>query len=244
MKRIYLLALAGLLATAAHAQTRVGIFGGFSMSNQIDHYEGFSYSNQLKAGGNAGAFLDIPLSCRLRLEPGLMYARKGGKQESSEDFILNSRGVIHADYKDKLSLSYVEMPLLLVYRFRMHRMGGFIAGVGAYGAICLEAHTTHSYKYSSAIDESGRTARKFSNELNIGEDTSDQVHRFDAGATGMLGYQWRSGWFLRGSVDLGLCNIIAGNNINGVRETEPNTPTSDPILKNISYMLSIGYVFK
>src|SRR4249919_1016175 len=100
MKRILLLAIAALLVINGSAQmrARLGVMGGLSLSQQVDHYEGPSYVNRLKPGFNVGAILNIPLSCRLSLQPGLIYNSKGGQQASTRYTAVGDAS-IRTDYK-------------------------------------------------------------------------------------------------------------------------------------------------
>lgn len=240
MKKLVLLATAGLLTmSAANAQVRLGLLGGVTANNQLDHYQGETSSNQLKVGFNVGGVADIGLGGNWSLQPGLLYVMKGGQQERSTADVSEAIGVMHTEVKDKLSLSYVEMPLLVKYKFN----SGLMLGVGPYAAVCVDAHTTYDYKVRLNGQDADNLTQKGSANLNIGDDSNDQIHRFDFGATGMIGYQMSNGWFLRGAVDLGMTNIVRSQNTNGFANSQPNTTTADPVSKNISYLFSVGYMF-
>lgn len=83
-----------------------------------------------------------------------------------------------------------------------------------------------------------------SRTLNVGDDSNDDIHRFDFGINGMLGYQMANGWFIKGSVDAGLLNVIRTDNIAAYQNSLPATVNnSDPSSKNMTYTIGIGYMF-
>jgi hypothetical protein len=244
MKKVILFAAGLLTVSMANAQVGFGVLGGVNANNQIDHYQGESVSNQLKVGFHVGGIVDFALNENWSIQPGLMYIMKGGLQERSAE--MNTEiGMLRTEVKDKLSLSYVEMPVNVVYKVPMNNGGALMFGAGGYAATLLEAHTVYSYKATINGEDVDAMTQGGKAKVAVGDDSNDQIHRFDFGATGMLGYKMANGWFVRGGVDVGLFDIIRANNTNGFANSQPNTTaaSANPESKNISYLLSVGYIF-
>jgi hypothetical protein len=237
MKKICLLASVALaITTSAKAQVQVGVMAGANANNQIDHYTGQTTNNQLKVGFHAGGLVDFGISRNFSIQDGLMYIMKGGQQE--REFV---NAGITSQIKDKLTLSYIEMPLTFVYKLPVGS-GRFMIGAGGYAAVCVNAND--KYKYQATMDGSEVSAMTMEGgkDLTIGNDAGEQIKRLDFGATGLLGYQMNNGIFVKASADLGLYNIVNGNSTYGFAGTQPVTTVNDPTSKNQSYMLTVGYM--
>jgi hypothetical protein len=87
MKRIFITALALLVAGALKAQDKVGsngpsfgIKGGVSFSNIIKT-DNSNFETDYVTGFNAGIFIGIPIIDRLSFQPELMFSQKGYKSD-------------------------------------------------------------------------------------------------------------------------------------------------------------------
>jgi hypothetical protein len=243
MKKVILFAASILAVSVANAQVGLGLIGGVNLNNQLDHYQGETVSNQLKVGAHGGGIADFSLNENWSIQPALMYIMKGGQQQRTV-FGTMAEGATETEVKDKLSLTYIEMPVNVVYKVPVGS-GKLMFGAGGYAAVCVNAHTAYSYKVKVNGEDKEAMTQKGDAGLRIGDHGTEQIHRFDFGATGMIGYMMSNGWFVRGGVDAGLYNIIKAKNTNGFANSQPNTTavSTAPESKNLSYLFSIGYMF-
>jgi hypothetical protein len=80
MKKIFILALGLLGATAANAQDiRLGVKAGLNLPNIIKDDGNNNFSTKVNPGFNAGVTLDIPLTSGIAFTPELLFASKGYK---------------------------------------------------------------------------------------------------------------------------------------------------------------------
>jgi len=243
MKKIGLLLASAFVAFGAQAQW--GLFGGVNFNHQIDHYQGPSTTNQIKVGAAAGVQYDISLNKNWSIMPALEYSLKGGEQQRTYQYYA-ADGIHQIQLKDKNSLHYVELPVDVVYKINMANGSKVFIGVGGYASVLLSAYSNYKYKNEVGGGDNplADVTASGTRTLHIGDKDGDDVHRFDFGLNGMLGYQMANGWFVRGGVDVGVFNIIRTDNIGAYQSTLPSTVTStDPTSKNLTYNLSIGYNF-
>ncbi len=107
MKKLALVLLAGFFFATAHAQFAFGIKGGANISN----VNGSDVTNiNSVVGFNAGAYLKVPLTRHLSIQPEVVYSGQGFKETTS--------GVSTTQIE-----SYVNVPVLLKYT---HFTGVFI----------------------------------------------------------------------------------------------------------------------
>ena len=182
-----------LLTSSVFAQTQTspvsnnvqfGIKAGPLFSSITTKTAGSNSTSGLITSLQAGIVADILLAPQFYFEPGLLFAGKGG--------IIN--GV-------KSSISYVEVPLDLMFKPQMGDAGAFgggtfFLGLGPY--------------FGNAIG---------GNNVVFGPNTGN-LKRFDAGANFQAGYQLPMGLNFSLTTDLGLINIMTnGDNNNGYHNT-------------------------
>jgi hypothetical protein len=230
------------LSNSANAQVRFGLLGGVNINQQVDHYQGETVANQAKTGYHAGVLADICLANNLTLQPGVMYILKGGLQQRSSE-MNTPDGLLENKVKDKLSLHYIEAPLTLTYRIGVGR-GNVVLGAGGYAAALVDAQTEYSTK--TELDGEEVPSQSFEDEKNlqIGNQPGDHVKRMDYGLVGNLGYEFASGWFLRGGVDMGLRNVLGDSHVPNFAASQSTAATNANSSKNVSYLFSLGYWFK
>src|ERR1700754_3260766 len=109
---LYLLILIFLLITSlntANAQTKVGIKAGVNFFSVMMRDEnGKKINTQSVPGMLVGLTVDIPVAGDIYIQPAAQYSRKGYKQESG--------GFYGSASNFKVSASYVEVPINLLYR--------------------------------------------------------------------------------------------------------------------------------
>lgn len=247
MKKIVLFGCALMLAShGIYAQTEAGtakrepmfgVEGGINLNNMLDHYQGETTSNQLKVGFHAGVIGDIMLTDHVYFQPGVRYIMKGGQQERSM-MLPGVGGMTEIETKEKVTLNYVDVPLNIVVKF-----GGddsrFFIGAGGYVSALLDART--KFKTETTTANEGESKVDGTRKLSIGNNDGDEITRMDYGVNGLIGWQMRNHWYVKGSVSAGLRNIASERDLSAWSSI---TPTATGSSKNISYLLTVGYMFE
>lgn len=204
MKSLLLTAAVSALALGASAQTSFSIIpeAGVNLANQRITIGGTKISSSTKAGFRGGANVAIGLGNNLSIQPGVFFAQKGASWEFGG---ASSESVIN----------YIEVPVNVVYYF-MDDQSGFFINAGAYGAAAVSGYT-----------KSGGVKTDYS----IGGDESkDNLRRWDIGFQGGVGYQLKMGLMVRAQYMLGATNIAHHNQ-------------SDDAIRNGTINLGLGYKF-
>ena len=120
----------------AQKQMFWGVKGAMAISahpgSGIKDNTGYTLSSENKLGFSLGAFLGIDLTSHLRLQPEILFTRKGSKKTLSSN--LNPLIGVKANY----TLDYLEIPLLLkAYLGKSKDPIGFYLGVGPYLAFLI-----------------------------------------------------------------------------------------------------------
>lgn len=214
--KIILMMVASSLSAAtisAQSKTSFGVRAGVNFHNLNGKFaNGDDLDYKLKAGFNAGVNAEIPLGPEVYLQPGLLYTTKGAKADGSDD---------------KINLSYLELPVNLLYRPEFGT-GHILVGVGPYVAYALSG----KIKPESGAD----VDFKFSNDITAAEELSGTpyVKRFDAGLNLLAGYEFMNKVSLQLNAGLGLTKI------NPKIEGEYDGKSS---MKNTGFGVSVGYRF-
>lgn len=83
-----------------------GVKAGVNLANVYDS-EGEEFDNEAKLGLAAGAFVSIPLSTYLGIQPEVLFSQKGFKATGS---------VLGSDYEFKRTTNWLDIPLLLAVK--------------------------------------------------------------------------------------------------------------------------------
>ena len=106
-----------LIAGSAFAQASFGVKGSFNMFNLAQKdADGDKIENKMIPAFDAGVFAEIPLADEFALRPELLFATKGAKTKSTDV---------------KIPLSYVELPILFLYKGGLSN-GKVLLGFGPY----------------------------------------------------------------------------------------------------------------
>ncbi|MFL5746254.1 MAG: outer membrane beta-barrel protein, partial [Niastella sp.] len=104
--KVLLIALATtVFALGAKAQdkTTFGVRAGLNFQNITgDDGDGHKYDNKLKTGINIGLNAEIPIAEDFYIQPGLLFATKGAKDDNYR--------------KINVRLSYLEIPINLLFK--------------------------------------------------------------------------------------------------------------------------------
>jgi hypothetical protein len=209
MKNLFVLLFFGLLVfffNPVSAQNiKVGLKGGYNAAN----WEGNAMNNfqsivqlsdghattEMRSGFHAGAYLSIPVTSFLTLEPGAFYSQKGmrlsGKLSSEKLDFLN----LQATLTNKAE--YVDVPLLAKV---------FVAdGFHIYGGPQV------SFLASNKIN--ARAGVLGVNVINHDINFDSQIRKTDVGLVGGIGYRFTNGFNLSGGYDYGLNTVDKGGHL-------------------------------
>ncbi|OFY68007.1 MAG: hypothetical protein A2V64_06775 [Bacteroidetes bacterium RBG_13_43_22] len=225
-KLLTLSAILILTTVALQAQVGFGLLGGVNFQNiNGKDGNGDKLENVLTVGFHAGANVNIPLAPEFYFQPGLLFSVKGAKNnffEPSEE--------VSGDYATTTKLSYIELPLNLLYRAQLGE-GYILLGFGpyvAYGVGGKENSDFGAISYERGV--------KFKSSVtNMGDLLENAYYKpFDAGANIFFGYELSMGVFCQLNAQLGMLKI----------NPEYDWVTDDKrSFKNTGFGLSIGYRF-
>lgn len=211
-----------LAATLAFAQgTSFGIIGGAGMQNlNGKDMLGDKLENDMIIGYHVGVNAQIPIAPQFYFQPGLLFSTKGGE---------NNTTIIATTITSTYKLSYIELPLNLVYKAELGG-GYFMLGFGPYVGYGIGGKAT--VKGGAVTLESDI---EFKNEVVIGDPlTTIYFKALDAGANILFGYELAMGVFAQFDAQLGLINI---------NPEDKRFPDSKAVIKNTGFGLSLGYRF-
>jgi hypothetical protein len=200
---------------------RFGVLGGVNFQNlNGKDYSGDQLENDMIIGFHAGVNVLIPIAPEFYFQPGLLFSTKGAKNVSE---------VLGTTFTTTIKLSYVELPLNLVYRGALSN-GFVLVGFGPYIGYGIGGKRTieggpvtveNDIVFQSVVETDD-------------EPTTPYLKAFDAGANVFAGYEMASGIFVQLNAQLGLLNI----NPEDKRITDDKSS-----IKNTGFGLSLGYRF-
>lgn len=222
--RLFSIALTLTFATSlAFTQSMVrekisfAILGGINLQNlNGEDAVGDKLVNDLILGYHAGINTQIPFAPQIYFQPGLLFTTKG-----TNDPV----GSATKKYK----LSYLEMPLNLVYKAILGN-GRIMIGFGPYLAYGIGGKVIT--EDGSEITESDL---EFKNVVETGDPlTTAYFKPFDVGGNIFAGYELASGLFAQLNTQLGLVKI---------NPEDRRISNDQSSVKNTGYGLSIGFRF-
>ncbi len=226
IKYLTLSAILILSSVAMQAQIGFGLLGGVNFQNiNGKNNNGDKLENGLLTGFHAGVNVNIPVAPDFYFQPGLLFSVKGAKNE-----FFNPDLKASGDYTTTTRLSYVEMPLNLLFRPQLGN-GHLLLGFGPYLAYGISGKETTQLN-SVSIER----PVKFKNSVEEWTDLVENAYYrpFDAGANILFGYEFAMGAFIQLNAQLGLLKI----------NPEYSWISDDQTAyKNTGYGLSLGYRF-
>lgn len=206
MKRYFLLFASVALSTIAFAQTKpsFGVKAGVTYAglqgdavNSLQSLMDFSngaITTSSKPGVFGGGFVNIPVSDKFSIEPGVYYAQKGYEMKGS----LSVKGAefLSANAKAQLNTSYIDIPVLAKVN---------VSGLQIFGGPQV------SYLADAKLRASAG-ALGF-NIINETIDAKNQFNEWDVALTGGLGYQFANGVSISAAYDHGLSKIDKNQNL-------------------------------
>ncbi len=223
-----LIALLFILSIPAQAQTIVGLRAGvnFSSVHFVDA-AGEHLHTEMIPRLQAGITVDIPLTPGLYLQPAAMYVGKGFKQDGA--------WLAGTDQEFKASVSYIEVPLHLLYKMWLGN-GKLLVGAGPYVGYGLGGRWEAEGQVSVGdivLTESHGDAI-FKRNVEDGEFGNYLYGKpWDYGANVMVGYQFSPKLTLQLHGQFGIANLTP--------DVDGTAPEGS--IRNKGYGLTIGYGF-
>ena len=215
-----ILMLSGSLVMAQgydKAKTSFGVISGINLQNLTGKdYNGDKLTNDMILGYHAGVNIQIPIAPQFYFQPGLLFSTKGAK---------NSIGSITSTTK----LSYIEMPLNLVYKAMLGN-GYFMLGFGPYIGYGIGGKVT-----TKGGDLELETDVEFKNVVETSDPLLTTYYKaFDVGGNIFAGYQMANGIFGQFNTQMGLVAI---------NPEDKRVTNDDSSVKNTGFGVSVGFRF-
>lgn len=168
-------------ATAPLGSTTYGVHAGVNWQNLTNK----DVTGKLATKFNIGVNAEVPVATDFYFQPGLSFATKGAKYNSTSN--------------PRINISYLELPLHFLYK-PMLGTGKLILGVGPYLAYAVGGKVK---------SDQGDATIKFKSSVTQAEWASGvpYLKHFDAGADFLFGYEFASRWSAQFNAQLGLVNI-------------------------------------
>lgn len=191
-----------------------GIRAGVNFTNiNGKQYDNSDVNGKIKTGFNVGVNAEVPIGTDVFVQPGILFTTKGAKDKSND--------------KIKYNISYIEIPINVIYKPELAGAGRLLLGVGPYIAFGVGG------KYTSSTGKD--TDWKFKNSITATEYLSNlYLKRIDFGGNLLAGYELSSRLSVQLNAQLGLIKI--NPKIEGV--TNDHTKW-----KNTGFGVSLGYRF-
>jgi hypothetical protein len=176
--------------------------------------------NDMLTSFHVGVNAEIPLAPQFYFQPGLLFTKKGAKNEVS---------LANESVSSKISLSYIELPLNLMFK-PLLGTGHLLLGFGPYVALGVGGKYTLGMNGNEITEDV-----KFQNSVSANDPNNVvYIKPVDAGANLLLGYEFSNKLSFQLNAQLGLTNI------NPQYDAISNDNRS---AKNTGFGLSAGYRF-
>ncbi len=138
MKRICTtVAILLLIAVFSNAQYRIGMVGGVHQSKVLENadlpgWDSTKNNYTSRTGIHFGFIANIPFGTgsNFYFQPGILFANKGRKFSQSYDTTVSQTLYVNSSE----FFNYLDVPLNLVYKFRLGKTAKFIIGAGPYAS--------------------------------------------------------------------------------------------------------------
>lgn len=203
------------LSSKAQDKTTFGVRAGVNFTNMNGEENNHDLDNKIKTGFNIGVNAEIPVAQDFYLQPGLLFSTKGAKNKEE------------GDAKTKVKLSYLEVPINLLYKPTLGD-GKLLLGFGPYIGIGISGKEEWGKDYQNSYDV------KFKNDVKDSDpDDKRYVKGLDFGGNLLVGYELSSKISAQLNAQLGMSNLVP----------KENGKKSDDKIKNTGFGISIGYRF-
>jgi hypothetical protein len=223
MKLIFLVVFGILTASIATAQntdkgkTTFGLLGGLNLQNlNAKDASGDKLDTDLIPGFHVGVNIQLPIAPEFYFQPGLLFSTKGAKHTGDT-------------FTTTTNISYIEMPLNLVYKAMLGR-GYVMLGFGPY----------LGYGIGGKVKVEGGPVTiendiEFKNVVEPDDDMLTPYYKaFDMGANIFAGYEMANGIFVQLNSQFGFLKI---------NPEDKRIADNKSSIKNVGFGLSLGYRF-
>lgn len=219
---------------SAHTQPDIGFKAGLSIPNLTS-----GSSNPISSGygsrldGDAALHIEFHLSKRFSLQPQLEYSSQGGKKNGTQAFTVpdemlaqfppgHAPQYLYATYSSETRINYLVLPVFAKYRFDLGNRWGAYVAAGPFASYLLNAKditrgSSIIYLDNDETQPLTSTLQSFDSKNNVSSD----LHRFNAGISGHVGLDYKTGngsIFLEAGGNYGLIDIQK-NEANGKNKT-------------------------
>ncbi|MCT2409211.1 PorT family protein [Chryseobacterium antibioticum] len=226
MKKLILgLAFAGSLLVNAQEKTEqkstspitFGVKAGFNAST-LSTYDGYDNDQKMKAGFNAGVFVNIPVAEKFSVQPELLFNQLGSKIEERN----SSSNSYRMEYDYKKTLNYLSVPVMVQYNI----LPQLYVEAGPEFGFLLGGKDKGEF---TAIKTSGNTTTTetttFSDKI-----VKDLHNRFNFGIGIGAGYYFTQNFGVTARFTAGITDIYKENSGNAIR--------------NNAFQVGVAYKFK
>lgn len=198
-------------------QMTIGVRAGGNLYTMAGKdFMGGRLDNGFTTGFHAGANVQIPVLHEVYFQPGLLYSVKGAQEKQGEG-------------SGTFKVSYLELPLNVVYKTRLDR-GFFFVGLGPYVGYGIEGKILTKAGATETV-----TPIKFKNQVEPADQlTAVHLRKMDAGAGFLIGYEMFAGLFIQVNAQLGVMKINPEYTM---------LPEDDSSIRNAGSGLSLGFRF-
>jgi Outer membrane protein beta-barrel domain len=189
-KIIFVSAIIFIAVNLASAQsTRFGFYVGPVAANMFEKVGGKGHSHGYVLGTTIGVLLDVPMQKHGSFQPGLNYIGKNSKDN------FKSGG---DEVNTRTTLNYIEVPINVLFKLPF-RNGNITLGTGVAAAMALDG--------KSRIKTSGSKEDK---KLGFGDETTDDLGKYDFGINALAGYEFKNGFFVTLNYNYGISRLFVG----------------------------------
>jgi len=184
-KAIYILAFIFVSQFSVFAQkTKVGYSGGLGGGIAITNFktENATTDAQSNTGLTMGIVWDVPLKSNFSFQPSINYIRKGNHED------------LYSGYESRLTINYFETQFNFVYH--VGENGNLFFGAGPSAVLALNGKET--------LTKAGKEEVII---IKFGGHSTDDMQRYDFGATGLAGYKFGKAMFLSVCYNKGFTNL-------------------------------------
>ncbi len=187
----------------ANAQTKIGLRAGVAFSNlNIKDDMDKKTATQSIPGIQIGITADIPLAGSFYIQPGLIYARRGFKEENKSS--------LGYGFNFEVKAEYVEIPVTLLYQPKLSS-GKLLIGAGPYVGFGTGGNWTSDSQVvvqgDIAIGNKGDLIFRNDGYEGGNLESYNYGRPIDYGAGFLLGYEHKSGIYLQGNTQVGIANL-------------------------------------
>ena len=212
-KNLLLAAIVIFIVNFVSAQsTRLGFSAGPVAGTMFQKIGGKKHMYDFRYAFTVGTMLDVPMEKHGSFQPGVNYIMKNSR-DTYTDPNTNKEVIV------KNSLTYIEIPINVVFRIPAGGAGKVIIGGGVAPAMAIKGKVTNEVDHTLTKDRA----------LNFGDETKDDFGKYDFGINGILGYEFNNGFVIAANYNHGINRLFVGGD-------------PDDKLYNRYFALRLGYL--